>query len=75
MYTKEEMLEGGPCPGRVICSDCPFERIGGELVFKPDCYKENVAQYKKEKMKLYEAIEKALENPDLILIYQVDILS
>ena len=49
MYTKEEMLMFTTCVSCVECKDCPFERIGGELVYKPDCYKENVSQYKKEK--------------------------
>jgi hypothetical protein len=49
MYTKEEMIMFPGCAGWVRCGDCPFEKINAGLLFKPDCYKENVSQYKKEK--------------------------
>lgn len=49
MYTKEEMLMFTTCVGLVRCEDCPFEKNGGELVYKPSCYEQNISQYKKEK--------------------------
>lgn len=49
MYTKEQMIEGGECAGRVDCLDCPFEKLSEHIFFKAECYQINKARYLKEK--------------------------